>query len=32
MSIGKLGVEQNQKHAAALYEHVTKNLGVPKDK
>ncbi|KAF4531610.1 hypothetical protein B566_EDAN017855 [Ephemera danica] len=32
MSIGKLGVEQNKKHAAALHSHCEKYLGIPKDK
>lgn len=30
MSIGKLGTAENKKHAASLYDHVEKNLGVPK--
>ena len=32
MSIGALGVEQNKKHAKALYELVSKELGVPSDR
>lgn len=32
MSIGSLGVEQNKKHAKALYEFVEKELGVPNDR
>ncbi|XP_069683806.1 macrophage migration inhibitory factor homolog [Periplaneta americana] len=30
MSIGKLGVEENKKHAALLYDHIEKNLGIPR--
>lgn len=32
MSIGQLGIEENKKHAAALYDHVCKHLGIPKDR
>lgn len=32
MSIGQLGVEANKKHSAVLYDHIEKNLGIPKDK
>ncbi|KAJ3666669.1 hypothetical protein Zmor_002103 [Zophobas morio] len=32
MSIGALGVDQNKKHAKALYELVSKELGVPSDR
>ncbi|CAG2063444.1 unnamed protein product, partial [Timema podura] len=32
MSIGLMGPEDNQRHAAALSEHVFKHLGIPKDR
>lgn len=32
MSIGKLGIDENKKHADAIYDHVYKNLGIPKDR
>lgn len=32
MSIGQLGVEQNKKVAAAIYDHIDKTLGIPKDR
>lgn len=32
MSIGQLGIEPNKKHAAAIYDHVNKHLGIPKDR
>ncbi|GFG29196.1 hypothetical protein Cfor_04923 [Coptotermes formosanus] len=32
MSIGKLGVEENKKHAAALHDHIEKNLGIPRNR
>jgi len=32
LSIGKLGVEENKKHAAVLYDHIEKNLGIPHDR
>ncbi|XP_021933369.1 macrophage migration inhibitory factor homolog isoform X3 [Zootermopsis nevadensis] len=32
MSIGKLGVEENKKHAAVLYDHIEKNLGIPRNR
>lgn len=32
MSIGKLGVEENKKHAALLYDHIEKNLGIPRNR
>uniref|UniRef100_T1J2R3 L-dopachrome isomerase n=1 Tax=Strigamia maritima TaxID=126957 RepID=T1J2R3_STRMM len=32
MSIGKLGVNENKKHAACLYAHIEKYLGIPKDR
>ncbi|RZC37681.1 uncharacterized protein BDFB_004462 [Asbolus verrucosus] len=32
MSIGALGVDQNKKHSKALYEVVSKELGVPRDR
>uniref|UniRef100_A0A1W7RA73 L-dopachrome isomerase n=1 Tax=Hadrurus spadix TaxID=141984 RepID=A0A1W7RA73_9SCOR len=32
MSIGKLGVQENKKHAAALYKHIEKHLGIPGDR
>nr|ABM55630.1 macrophage migration inhibitory factor-like protein [Maconellicoccus hirsutus] len=32
MSIGKLGIEENKKHAAAIYEHLLKHLGIPGDR
>lgn len=32
MSIGCLGVEQNKKHAAVLYQILDKELGIPKDR
>ena len=32
MSIGKLGVEENKKHAAVLHEPFEKNLGIPRDR
>ncbi|KAL0266974.1 UNVERIFIED_CONTAM: hypothetical protein PYX00_009370 [Menopon gallinae] len=32
LSIGKLGIQENKKYAASLYEHVEKSLGIPKDK
>ncbi|XP_067015105.1 macrophage migration inhibitory factor homolog [Anabrus simplex] len=32
MSIGKLGVEENKKHAVVLYDHVEKYLGIPKNR
>ena len=32
MSIGKLGVKENKKHAAVLYDHIEKNLGIRKDR
>ena len=31
-SIGKLGVEENKKHASALFPVITKHLGVQSDK
>jgi phenylpyruvate tautomerase len=32
LSIGKLGVEENKKHAAVLFDHIEKNLGIPRDR
>jgi phenylpyruvate tautomerase len=32
MSIGKLGIEENKKHAALLYDHIEKNLGIPRNR
>lgn len=32
MSIGQLGIEQNKKHAKAIYDHVKKHLGIPEDR
>jgi phenylpyruvate tautomerase len=32
MSIGKLGVEENKKHAAVLFDHIEKNLGIPRNR
>lgn len=32
MSIGRLGVEENKAHAAAIFEAVEKLLGVPQDR
>lgn len=32
MSIGALGVEPNKKHSKALFEIVTKELGIPPDR
>ncbi|XP_018565354.1 macrophage migration inhibitory factor homolog [Anoplophora glabripennis] len=32
MSIGALGVEENKKHAKALYEIVNKSIGIPLDR
>jgi len=32
MSIGKLGVEENKKHAAVLHDHIEKNLGIPRNR
>ncbi|XP_075217331.1 macrophage migration inhibitory factor homolog [Lycorma delicatula] len=32
MSIGQLGVEQNKKIAAIIYDHIEKELGIPKDR
>lgn len=32
MSIGALGVEQNKKHAKALYEIVTQSIGIKPDR
>lgn len=32
MSIGALGVEQNKKHAKAIYEIVTQSIGIKPDK
>lgn len=31
-SIGALGVAENKKHAAAIYDHVHKKLGIEKDR
>lgn len=32
MSIGALGVEPNKKHSAAIFEVITKELGIADDK
>jgi phenylpyruvate tautomerase len=32
MSIGKLGIEENKKHAALLYDYIEKNLGIPRNR
>jgi hypothetical protein len=32
MSIGKLGVEENKKHAAVLHDHIEKHLGIPRNR
>lgn len=32
MSIGKLGVEENRKHSAAVSEFVEKNLQIPRSR
>jgi phenylpyruvate tautomerase len=32
LSIGKLGVEENKKHAAVLHDHFEKNLGIPRNR
>nr|AAT77698.1 macrophage migration inhibitory factor II [Branchiostoma belcheri tsingtauense] len=32
MSIGKLGLEENKTHTAAICDHVKKHLGIPGDR
>lgn len=32
MSIGQLGVEENKKHAAAIFQLVKDTLGIPNDR
>jgi len=32
MSIGQLGIAENKKHAAVIYEHIEKTLGIPRDR
>jgi hypothetical protein len=32
MSIWQFGVEENKKHAAVLFDHIEKNLGIPRDR
>ena len=32
LSLGKIGVKENKKYAASLYDHIEKNLGIRKDR
>nr|CAD7421668.1 unnamed protein product [Timema poppensis] len=32
VAIGLMGEEENKRHAAALFKHVNKHLGIPEDR